>query len=138
MQSINKVFLIGNVTRDPEVKKTLSGETITTFGLATNRQWQTLRGRKEQSTEFHEVVCFGSLAQQAEKLVKKGRFLNVEGHLKTRSWDDSEGLKKYRTEIVATSIILLEKRQKTEEEETRGEFSESAQPSIEIENPSVI
>lgn len=135
MQSINKVFLIGNATRDPETKKTLSGETIMTFGLATNREWQTVGGRKERSTEFHEIVCFGSLALQAEKLVRKSCFLNIEGHLKTRSWDDSEGLKKYRTEIVATSLILLEKRQQSE---GTPEFAETAQPTIEIENPSAI
>lgn len=92
MRNVNTVILIGNVTRNPEVKKMLKGDTITTFGVATNREWTTRSGSDQSSTEFHEVVCFGGLANVAEMRIKKGTLVHVTGHLKTRSWDDSDEL----------------------------------------------
>lgn len=110
MRSINTVILIGNVTRDPEVKKMAKGDTIATFGLATNREWYTASGQEQRSTEFHEIVCFGGLANVSELRVKKGMLVHITGHLKTRSWDDADGLKRFRTEIVADELIILTKR----------------------------
>lgn len=91
-----------------------NGETIATFGLATNREWVTTDGRQDRSTEFHEIVCFGGLAHVAELRVRKGELLNIEGYVKTRSWDDNEGLKRFRTEVVAEELIILSRRPKEE------------------------
>jgi single-strand DNA-binding protein len=110
MRSINKVILIGNLTRDPEMRTTQGSQYITTFGLATNREWVTREGTKQQSSEFHDIVCWGRLAELAKKFLKKGKLVHIEGHLKTRSWDDASGMKNFRTEIVAEDLIMLDKR----------------------------
>ncbi|MBI5413021.1 single-stranded DNA-binding protein [Candidatus Peregrinibacteria bacterium] len=107
---MNKVILIGNLTRDPEMRKTLNSQSVTTFGLATNREWMTKDGRKQQSAEFHELVCWARLAEFSHQNLKKGKLIYVEGHLKTRSWDDVSGVKKFRTEIVVEDLIMLDKR----------------------------
>ncbi|PIQ77421.1 single-stranded DNA-binding protein [Candidatus Peregrinibacteria bacterium CG11_big_fil_rev_8_21_14_0_20_46_8] len=111
MRSVNKVVLIGNLTRDPEMRVTPNDQHITTFAIATNREWTTNDGRKQQSTEFHDVVCWGRLAERCEQYLKKGKLVYIEGYLKTRSWDDATGLKRYRTEIVAEELIMLDKRE---------------------------
>lgn len=110
MRSINKVILIGNLTRDPELKKTSNGQPIVTFGIATNRDWATREGDHHSSSEFHEVVAWSKLAELCAQHLKKGKLVYVEGYLKTRSWDAADGTKKYRTEIVANDMIMLEKR----------------------------
>lgn len=129
MRNINKVILIGNLTRDPELKKTANNQSITTFGLATNREWITKDGRKQQSAEFHELVCWAHLAEFAAQHLKKGKLIYVEGYLKTRSWDDASGIKKFRTEVVVEDLVMLDKRPKTEIEN---------QPSVTIEDPTAI
>lgn len=139
MRNINKVILVGNLTRDPELKKTLSSQSITTFGLATNREWMTKDGRREQSTEFHELVCWGGLAGFAAEHLKKGKLIYVEGYLKTRSWDDATGVKKFRTEIVVEDLIMLDKRPK--EEQTKSSLQEPAgeiQRTVEMEDQMTI
>jgi single-strand DNA-binding protein len=110
MRSVNKVILIGNVTRNPELRQTQSGQAVCTFGLATNREWITSDGRKKQSAEYHEVVAWARLADICEKYVRKGKLLYVEGYLKTRSWDTPEGTRKFKTEVVIQDMIMLEKR----------------------------
>ncbi len=117
MRSINKVFLIGNLTRDAELKQTATGQPIATFGLATNRTWVTRDGQKHSSSEFHELVAWGKLAEICSQYLKKGKLVYVEGYLKTRSWDTPEGIKKFRTEVVVTDMIMLEKRPKDGETE---------------------
>ncbi|MBU2524270.1 single-stranded DNA-binding protein [Patescibacteria group bacterium] len=112
MRTVNKIFLIGNLTREPRTKKTQNGETITTFGIATNREWTTKGNDKQKSTEFHEVVAWSKLAEICEKLLKKGQLISVEGYLKTRSWESEDGNKQYKTEIVAQNVIILEKSDK--------------------------
>lgn len=110
MRSVNKVILIGNVTRDPEIRHTQSGQTVCTFGLATNRDWITSDGRRKASSEYHELVAWAQLADICEKYVRKGKLLYIEGYLKTRSWDTPEGIRKFKTEIVIQDMIMLEKR----------------------------
>jgi single-strand DNA-binding protein len=110
MRSVNKVILIGNVTRDPELRQTQSGQSVCTFGLATNREWVTSDGRKKISAEYHEVVAWAQLAEICQKYVKKGKLLYIEGYLKTRSWDTPEGIRKFKTEVVTQDMIMLEKR----------------------------
>ena len=151
MRSINKVILIGNLTRDPEMRTTQSNQCITTFGMATNREWVTREGAKQQSSEFHDIVCWGRLAELAKKFLNKGKLVHIEGHLKTRSWDDASGIKKFRTEIVAEDLIMLDKRpnegtgnrvQGTENFPTKSSYDfqddEKLQPSITIEDPAAI
>jgi single-strand DNA-binding protein len=110
MRSINKVILIGNLTRDPELKTTPGGQNIVTFGLATNRDWVTKDGRKNSMTEFHDLVAWANLAEICQKYLKKGKLVYVEGYLKTRSWDLPDGTRKFRTEIVVQDMIMLDKR----------------------------
>lgn len=110
MRSVNKVILIGNLTRDPELKTTTSGQSIVTLGLATNRQWTTSSREKRSSAEFHECVAWAKLAEICKDHLKKGMLVYVEGYLKTRSWDMEDGTRRFRTEIVLQDMIILEKR----------------------------
>ncbi|MEK7672820.1 MAG: single-stranded DNA-binding protein [Patescibacteria group bacterium] len=110
MRSINKVILIGNLTRDPEMKQTQSGQPVTTFGLATNREWMTKGSDRKKSTEFHEIVAWAKLAEVCHTYLRKGKLVYIEGYLKTRSWEMENGEKKFRTEIVLHDMIMLEKR----------------------------
>ena len=110
MRSVNKVILIGNVTRNPEMRRTQSGQAVCTFGLATNREWMTSDGRKKNSAEYHELVAWAQLADICEKYVRKGKLLYIDGYLKTRSWDTPEGIRKFKTEVVIQDMIMLEKR----------------------------
>lgn len=112
MRSINKVIIIGNLTRDPEMRQTPNGQNVTTFGIATNREWLTKDNEKKSSAEFHECVAWARLAEICEQYLKKGQLVYVEGYLKTRSWDSPEGVKKFKTEIVVKDMIRLEKRPK--------------------------
>lgn len=110
MRSVNKVILIGNLTRDPEIRETTNNQRIATFGLATNRQWMTSKNERKTSAEFHECVAWAKLAEICEKYLRKGKLVYVEGYLKTRSWDTEEGVKKFKTEIVVEDMIMLDKR----------------------------
>lgn len=112
MRSVNKVILIGNLTRDPELKQTASGQAVTTFGIATNREWMTSGSESKKSTEFHEVVAWAKLAEICHRYLRKGKLVYLEGYLKTRSWDDDSGQKRFRTEVVLQDMIILEKRAK--------------------------
>lgn len=116
MRSVNKVILIGNLTRDPETKQTQNSQTVVTFSIATNREWVTRDGRKQSMTEYHDLVAWAKLADICDRYLKKGKLVYVEGYLKTRSWDTPEGVKKFRTEIVVQDLIMLDKRQAGESE----------------------
>ncbi len=117
MRSINKVILIGNLTRDPEIRQTPNDQSVTTFGIATNREWVTKSSEKKTSAEFHECVAWARLAEICNNFLKKGHLVYIEGYLKTRSWDSPEGVKKFKTEIVVKDMIKLEKRPKDGENE---------------------
>jgi len=110
MKSVNKIILLGNITRDPEFKTTTNGKSVCTFGLATNRVWKDANGEKQSLPEYHNLVAWGGLAEFCAQSIAKGKPLFVEGYLKTRSWDSQEGTKIFRTEIVAENIVLLGKR----------------------------
>ena len=102
---LNKAFLYGNLTRDPELKALPSGQQLASFGLATNRTYKDKDGAKQEATEFHNIVAFGRPAEIIAQYMKKGRPLFVEGRIQTRSWDDKEsGKKSYRTEIVVDNF----------------------------------
>jgi len=114
MRSVNKVILVGNITRDPEIKQTTTGQSIVTFGLATNREWVTSKGEKQSLAEYHNLVAWGKLAEICSQYLKKGKLIYVEGYLKTRSWDSPEGVKIFKTEVVVYDMIMLEKRPQDE------------------------
>lgn len=115
MRCVNKVILVGNLTRDPELRQTTNGQSVVTFGLATNREWMTKDGRKQQSAEFHELVAWARLGEICHQYLKKGKLIYVEGYLKTRVQLLPDGTKKFRTEIVVQDMIILEKRPGGEE-----------------------
>lgn len=101
---INKAFVYGNLTRDPEVKSLPSGQMVANFSVATNRVWKDKEGRKQESVEYHNVVMFGRQAELVNQYLKKGSSVYIEGRLQTRSWDGQDGNKRYRTEIVADTM----------------------------------
>jgi len=107
MNSLNKVQLIGNLTADPEVRKTPNGQSVASITLATNRTWKDAAGIKQEQAEYHPVVLWGKLAEIVEQYLKKGQKAYVEGRMQTRSWDDPSGTKRYKTEVVAESLIML-------------------------------
>ena len=103
---LNKVFLIGRLTRDPESKTTTGGQSVTNFGLATSRYFTDKSGAKQNQTDFHNIVLFGRLADVASQYLTKGSLVYIEGRISTRSWQDSQGIKRYRTEIIGQSLQL--------------------------------
>ena len=98
--SVNKAIILGNVGNDPEIKTFDNGNKVANFSIATSEKWKNKEGEQQEQTEWHSVAVFGKLADIVEKYVKKGQQLYIEGKIKTRSWDDSDGNKKYMTEIV--------------------------------------
>ncbi|MBX9808819.1 single-stranded DNA-binding protein [Candidatus Gracilibacteria bacterium] len=105
--SLNKVQLIGNLTAEPEVRETPNGQKVATFSVATNRKWKDASGMLQEEVEYHNCVAWRGLADIAEQYMHKGKKVYVEGYLKTRSWDDTAGVKRYKTEIVSDNVILL-------------------------------
>lgn len=105
---VNKVILIGNLGRDPEMRSLPSGQPVATFSLATNRRWKDREGQRQEQTEWHNIVVFGRQAEVAGQYLTKGKQIYVEGRIQTRSWDDKQsGEKKYRTEIVCENFQML-------------------------------
>jgi len=104
--NLNKVFLIGRLTQDPQVKALPSGQQICSFGLATSRFFTDKSGQKQQQPDFHNIVLFGRLAEIASQYLNKGSLVLIEGRIQTRSWQDATGNKKYRTEIVGERLQL--------------------------------
>ena len=108
---VNKVILVGNLGRDPEVRSTTSGQTVANFSLATNRRWRDKDGNRQEQTEWHNIVVWGRQAEVAGQYLTKGRQIYIEGRLQTRSWDDRQsGEKKYRTEVVCENFQMLGQR----------------------------
>lgn len=107
--NLNKAMIIGNVTRDPEVRTTPTGQTVASLGVATNRRWTDQSGQKKEQVEYHNIVAWRKLAEIISQYVKKGSKVYVEGRLQTRSWDDQSGAKRYKTEIVAENLIMLDR-----------------------------
>ena len=109
-RSLNKVLLIGNLTRDPELRYTPSGTAVCTFSVATNRQWVTESGEKKEDVEFHRIVAWQKLAEICGKFLSKGRKIYVEGRIQTRSWTGQDGQQRTTTEIVIEDMIILDSR----------------------------
>lgn len=124
--NLNKVFIIGNLTRDPEFKTLPSGTAVASFGVATNRTWKDKNGSKQEEVQFHNVVFFGRQAEVASQYLKKGSSVFVEGRLNTRSWEAADGTKRNRTEIVGERMQLGPRRTSglAEQRETSGKKPE--------------
>lgn len=110
MRTVNKVILIGNITRDPAIKTTETGKKIAMFTIATNRYYKDANGENKSEAEFHNCVAWGTLAERVESFVKKWKLVYTEGRLKTRIIDKEDGTKIYKTEIVVSNLIFLNKR----------------------------
>jgi len=106
--NLNKAMIIGNLTRDPEVRNTPSGQTVASFSVATNFVWNDQQGQKQERVEFHNVVAWRRLAEICGQYLHKGSKVYVEGRLQTRDWAGQDGVKRYRTEIVIENMIMLD------------------------------
>ena len=104
--NLNKVFILGRLTADPQLRSTASGQQVGSFGLATNRVWNDKAGQKQEATEFHNVVVWGRQAEIASKFLIKGSLVLIEGRLQTRTWDDKQGQKRRTTEVIAERLQL--------------------------------
>ena len=107
--NLNKAMVIGNLTRDPEVKTTPAGATVASFGVATNRIWTDQQGQKQEKVEFHNIVAWRRLGEICGQYLHKGSKIYIEGRLQTRDWEGQDGVKRYRTEIVAENMIMLDR-----------------------------
>lgn len=105
---LNRATILGRLTRDPEVKTTPTGRSVATLGIATNRVWTDQSGAKQEKVEFHNCVLWGKIAEIAGQYLSKGRRIYVEGRLQTRDWTGTDGVKRYRTEIIVDNMIMLD------------------------------
>lgn len=107
MLSLNRAQILGNLTRDAEMKYTPNGQAVANFAVATNRKWKNQDGTDGEQVEFHDVVVWGKTAENVSPMLKKGGPVFVEGRLQTRNWEGQDGVKRYKTEIVADNVIVL-------------------------------
>lgn len=126
-RSLNRVQLIGNLTRDPELRYTPSGSAVCTFSIATNRSWTTDTGEKREEVDFHNIVAWRKLAELCSQFLTKGRKVYVEGRLSTRSWTAQDGTQKSRTEVVIDDMILLDNKSGAGHQAERAEESAEAE-----------
>lgn len=115
--NLNKVFIIGNLTRDVTLRNTPSGRSVANFGVATNRVWVNANGQKQQEVEFHNVVVWGKMAELCNQYLSKGRLVFVEGRIRTRSWVDSNEQKRTSTEIISENISFGPRKMQDQGEE---------------------
>lgn len=125
MASVNKAILIGNLGADPELRYTSGGTAVASFGIATTEKFKNKDGEQQEKTEWHNIVCWARLAEIANEYLRKGSSVYIEGRIQTRSYDDKDGIKRYRTEIVARQMQLLGGRPKSDQ----GPSSQPSAPS---------
>lgn len=107
--NLNKAMIIGNLTRDPEIRNTPSGATVASFAVATNYVWTDQSGQKQEKVEYHNIVAWRKLAEICGQYLHKGSKIYVEGRIQTRDWTGQDGVKRYRTEIIAENMIMLDR-----------------------------
>jgi single-strand DNA-binding protein len=134
MSGINKVILVGNLGKDPEVRHLEGGAVVAKFPLATSETYKTKDGQRVDQTEWHNIVMWRGLAESAEKYLRKGSLVYIEGKIRTRSWDDKEGNKRFATEIVADTMTMLSSR-RSDEGQHHG--TSEQKPASSEESPSV-
>jgi single-strand DNA-binding protein len=120
MASVNKVILVGNLGRDPELRYTAGGQPVASFSVATNERWNDREGKPQERTEWHRIVVWGKQAENCANHLHKGRTVYIEGRLQTREWEDREGRKRQTTEIVAQTVQFLDRREAGREAPARG------------------
>ncbi len=108
VRSLNKVMLIGNLTRDPELRFTANGTPVATLGVATNKSWKDANGDMQESAQFHNIVAWGKMAEICQQILAKGMLVYVEGELTTRSWEGDDGVTRYKTEVRMSEMKLLD------------------------------
>lgn len=129
MSSLNRAMIIGNLTRDPELRTTSTGQSVVSFAVATNHSWTGQDGQKQEKAEFHNIVAWGKLAEIIHQYMKKGRKIYIDGRLQTRDWTGQDGIKRYRTEIIADNMVMLDGRS--------GQSGDSYQPAPASQQDSV-
>ncbi len=137
-RSLNKVILIGNLTRDPEMRYTNSGTPVVTFGMATNKSWKDAGGETKELAEFHNLVAWNKMAEICQQLLSSGMKVYIEGSLNTRSWEGEDGVKKYKTEIRIDDMILLDSKGKQGAGMPEGEAVEKKEEKVEEEKEEVV
>lgn len=141
MFSLNRAQIVGNLTRDPELRSTPNGQSVCSFGVATNRRWKDKDGNNQDSTEFHDIVVWGKLAEIVNQILHKGNKVYLEGRLQTRQWEGQDGAKRNKTEIIMENFIALTAKGVTEEHHDTSEPviedfpSEKAEPVKETSKP---
>ena len=136
--NLNKAMIIGNLTRDPEIRTTPSGQSVVNFGVATNLIWTNASGEKQKKTEYHNIVAWRKLADICAQYLKKGNKVYIEGRLQTREWQGQDGVKRQRTEIIAENMIMLDRKRESaattdeSQSETTPETSSSPLTSSEL------
>lgn len=111
MRDLNKVMLIGNIVRDPEIRTIPSGQSVAAISVATNRSWNNTSGELQKAVEYTDIVAWGKLAEIAGQILKKGRRVYIEGRLQTHNWEGQDNIKRYKTEVIASDLIVLDRPQ---------------------------
>lgn len=132
-RSLNKVQLIGNLTRDPELRYTPQGTAVCTFGVATNRAWKTESGEMKDEAEFHKIVAWNQLAEICSKMLHKGSRVYVEGRIQSRNWTGQDGTQKTTVEIVISDMLVLESKREGSEVSVPEDFGEAPEPETKVE-----
>jgi single-strand DNA-binding protein len=136
--NLNRAIIVGRITRNPEVRTTPNGQSVASFGIATNRFWKGADGQKQEKVEFHNIVAWGKLAEICNQYVTKGQLILIEGRIETRTWETPDGNKKNRTEIVAENMQMGPRtqgsmqRESTQENDLQNNLSQSQSSEEEI------
>lgn len=133
--NLNKAMIIGNLTRDPELRTTPNGQTVASFSVATNLVWTDQSGQKQERAEFHNVVAWRKLGEICGQYLKKGSKVYIEGRMQTRDWMGQDNVKRYRTEIVADNMIMLDRAGSAGSQTKNSSNEQSAEPVIDSEEP---
>jgi len=133
MLDFNQAIVLGNVTKDPELRNTPNGQPVISFSVATNRQWKGNDGQIQKATEFHNIVAWGKLAEICNQILYKGRKIMVVGRLQTRSWEGQDGNKRYTTEIVASDVVATGSPRSQGEQELQ--TAQRSEPTINTNKP---
>lgn len=132
--NLNKAMVIGNLVRDPEIKTTPSGQSVASFSVATNFVWNDQAGQKQERAEFHNIVAWRRLAEICGQYLKKGSKIYIEGRLQTRDWVGQDGIKRYRTEIVAENMIMLDSKGGSNDYQSQNKNQSSEEPVINVDD----
>jgi single-strand DNA-binding protein len=132
MASINKAILIGNLGGDPELRYTSNGTAVASFNIATTERYKDKNGEQQERTEWHSIVCWGRMGELANEYLRKGRSVYIEGRIQTRNYEDKDGIKRYKTEIVAQQMQFLGGRGQESSQAARSDDSSATQPEPEI------